>query len=51
MNFWLCSVTDTASGRPLQIVPQVKWWDDLFLNGPRASEDFIVPREQQVSSA
>jgi antitoxin VapB len=26
------------------IVPQGKRWDDLFENGPRASEDFLVER-------
>ena len=33
-------------GRSRVIVPQGKRWDDLFLNGPRASEDFMVEREQ-----
>ena len=28
------------------IVPQGKRWDDLFQNGPRASEDFMVERKQ-----
>jgi antitoxin VapB len=31
-------------GRSRVIVPQGKRWDDLFQNGPRASEDF--QREQ-----
>jgi len=26
------------------IVPQGKRWDDLFQNGPRASDDFVVER-------
>jgi antitoxin VapB len=33
-------------GRSRVIVPQGKRWDDLFANGPRASEDFMVEREQ-----
>ena len=33
-------------GRSRVIVPQGRRWDDLFLNGPRASEDFMVAREQ-----
>jgi antitoxin VapB len=33
-------------GRSRVIVPQGKRWDDLFQNGPRASEDFTVEREQ-----
>jgi antitoxin VapB len=33
-------------GRSRVIVPQGKRWDDLFQNGPRASEDFMVEREQ-----
>jgi antitoxin VapB len=28
------------------IVPQGKRWDDLFQTGPRASDDFMVEREQ-----
>ena len=32
-------------GRSRVIVPQGKRWDDLFQNGPRAS-DFMVEREQ-----
>jgi antitoxin VapB len=31
-------------GRSRVIVPQGKRWDDLFQNGTRASEDFIVER-------
>jgi antitoxin VapB len=33
-------------GRSRVIVPQGKRWDDLFSNGPRASDDFMVGREQ-----
>ena len=33
-------------GHSRMIVPQGKRWDDLFLNGPRASEDFLSEREQ-----
>jgi antitoxin VapB len=33
-------------GRSRVIVPQGKRWDDLFQNGPRLTEDFIVEREQ-----
>jgi antitoxin VapB len=33
-------------GRSRLIVPQGKRWDDLFLNGPRVSEDFLAEREQ-----
>jgi antitoxin VapB len=33
-------------GRSRVIVPQGQRWDDLFLSGPRASEDFMVEREQ-----
>ena len=33
-------------GRSRVIVPQGKRWDDLFQNGPRASEDFMVERKQ-----
>ncbi len=29
-------------GCSLVIVPQGKRWDDLFLNGPRATDDFMV---------
>lgn len=28
------------------IVPKGKQWDDLFLGGPRASEDFLTDRRQ-----
>jgi antitoxin VapB len=33
-------------GRSRVIVPQGKRWDDLFLNGPWASDDFMVERAQ-----
>ncbi|WLR93753.1 type II toxin-antitoxin system VapB family antitoxin [Shinella zoogloeoides] len=33
-------------GRSRVIVPQGQRWDDLFLNGPRASDDFMSEREQ-----
>jgi antitoxin VapB len=33
-------------GRSRVIAPLGKRWDDLFLNGPRASEDFMPGREQ-----
>ena len=33
-------------GRSRVIVPQGKRWNDLFLDGPRASEDFMVERGQ-----
>ena len=33
-------------GRSRVIVPQGRRWDDLFQNGPRASEDFMFEREQ-----
>jgi antitoxin VapB len=33
-------------GRSRVIVPQGKRWDDLFLSGPRPTEDFLVEREQ-----
>ena len=36
-------------GRSRVIVPQGKRWDDLFLNGPRASEDFMAEREQPAA--
>jgi antitoxin VapB len=36
-------------GRSRMIVPQGKRWDDLFLNGPRASEDFMVEHEQPAA--
>jgi antitoxin VapB len=33
-------------GHSRVIVPQGKRWGDLFVNGPRASEDFMIEREQ-----
>lgn len=33
-------------GRARLIVPQGKRWDDLFLNGPRLSDDFMTERQQ-----
>ncbi|HEV7372851.1 type II toxin-antitoxin system VapB family antitoxin [Arenibaculum sp.] len=36
-------------GRSRVIVPQGKRWDDLFLNGPRVSEDFMSGREQPAA--
>jgi antitoxin VapB len=36
-------------GRSRVIVPQGKRWDDLFQHGPRASEDFMVEREQPAA--
>ena len=31
------------------IVPQGKRWDDLFQNGPRLSEDFMVERKKSAA--
>jgi antitoxin VapB len=31
------------------IVPQGRRWDDLFQNGPRASEDFMLERGQPAA--
>lgn len=36
-------------GRSRVIVPQGKRWDDMFLTGPRASEDFMAEREQPAA--
>lgn len=36
-------------GRSRVIVPQGKRWDDLFLSGPRVSEDFMSERDQPVA--
>lgn len=36
-------------GRSRVIVPQGKRWDDLFLTGPRASEDFLRERKQPAT--
>ena len=36
-------------GRSRLISPQGKRWDDLFLNGPRVSEDFMTERRQPAA--
>jgi antitoxin VapB len=36
-------------GRSRVIAPKGKRWDDLFLNGPRVSEDFMSEREQPAA--
>jgi antitoxin VapB len=36
-------------GRSRVILPQGKRWDDLFQNGPRASEDFMAERAQPAA--
>jgi len=36
-------------GHSRVIVPQGKRWDDLFQNGPRACEDFMVERRQPAT--
>ena len=36
-------------GRSRVIVPQGKRWDDLFQNGPRASEEFMIERGQPAA--
>jgi antitoxin VapB len=36
-------------GRSRVIVPRGKRWDDLFLNGPRASADFMARRKQPAA--
>jgi antitoxin VapB len=33
-------------GRSRVIVPQGRRWEDLFVHGPRASEDFLTERLQ-----
>jgi antitoxin VapB len=33
-------------GRSRLIVPEGSRWDDLFLGGPRVSDDFMVERDQ-----
>ena len=33
-------------GRGRMIVPRGKRWDELFLSGPRLSEDFMTERKQ-----
>ena len=36
-------------GRSRVIVPQGRRWHDLFLNGPRVTEDFLSEREQPAA--
>ncbi len=36
-------------GRSRVIVPQGKRWDDLFVSGPRVTDDFMSEREQPPS--
>ena len=36
-------------GRSRMIVPRGKRWDDLFLQGPRVSGDFMDDREQPTA--
>ena len=36
-------------GRSRVIVPQGKRWDDLFLNDPHVSEEFMSEREQPAA--
>ena len=36
-------------GRSRVIVPQGQRWDDLFLHGPRVSDDFMSEREQPAA--
>ena len=36
-------------GRSRVIVPQGQRWDDLFLNGPRVSDDFLSERVQPAA--
>jgi antitoxin VapB len=38
-------------GRSRVIVPHGKRWDDLFQNGPGASEDFLVDRQHPPDEA
>ncbi|HTV33987.1 MAG TPA: type II toxin-antitoxin system VapB family antitoxin [Methylocella sp.] len=38
-------------GHSRLIVPHGRRWDDLFLSGPRLSEDFMVSREQPEAEA
>jgi antitoxin VapB len=33
-------------GRSRLVVPAGERWDDLFLNGPRATDDFLAERDQ-----
>jgi antitoxin VapB len=36
-------------GQSRVIVPKGERWDDLFQDGPRATEDFMVERNQPIS--
>ena len=36
-------------GRSRMIVPRGRRWDDLFLSGPRVSEDFLAERRQPTA--
>ncbi len=36
-------------GHSRVIVPRGRRWDDLFLHGPRASDDFLSEREQPAT--
>jgi antitoxin VapB len=36
-------------GQSRIISPQGRRWDELFLNGPRASSDFMTDREQPLA--
>lgn len=36
-------------GRSRVVVPQGQRWDDLFLNGPRVSDDFLSERVQPAA--
>ena len=36
-------------GQSRVIVPQGRRWDDLFLNGPRVSDDFMGERKQPAA--
>lgn len=36
-------------GHSRVIVPQGRRWDDLFLHGPRVSDDFMSERDQPVA--
>jgi antitoxin VapB len=38
-------------GHSRVISPVGQRWDDLFLNGPRASDDFMVERDQPAVQA
>ena len=37
-------------GRGRVIVPHGKRWDDLFLSGPRVSEEFLSERKQPTAN-